>query len=43
MMESLVDKGLCRSIGISNFSAHDIASFSHNWKIVPLVNQASDN
>lgn len=40
-MEELQEEGLCRSIGLSNFSAHHIEALSSTWKVIPAVNQVS--
>ena len=38
-MEECVDKGLVRSIGVSNFSPEKIEAFFSDAKIFPAVNQ----
>ena len=38
-MEECVDKGLVRSIGVSNFSPEKIEAFFADAKIFPAVNQ----
>lgn len=38
-MEKLVDEGLTRSIGISNFSKHQTAKILANCRIPPATNQ----
>ena len=38
-MESLVDKGLCRSIGVSNFSVKKLQALISQARIQPVINQ----
>lgn len=38
-MEDLVDRGLVRSIGVSNFSPEKIQEILQNARITPAVNQ----
>ena len=38
-MESFVDEGLVRSIGVSNFEAHHLAPILEQGRIMPAVNQ----
>ena len=38
-MESLVDEGLTKSIGVSNFREEDLAQLAPTWRIKPAVNQ----
>ena len=38
-MEALVDKGLCRAIGVSNFSVQLLADLLTFCRIPPAVNQ----
>ncbi|KAJ8609188.1 hypothetical protein CTAYLR_008424 [Chrysophaeum taylorii] len=38
-METLVDKGKCKSIGVSNFSLKKIVAMKEYWRIPPAVNQ----
>ena len=38
-MEKLVEKGLCKAIGISNFTIKKTTSLLDNAKIVPACNQ----
>lgn len=38
-MEDLVDRGLVRSIGVSNFSPEKIQEILQNARIPPAVNQ----
>ena len=38
-MESFVDEGLVRSIGVSNFEAHHLAPVLEQGRITPAVNQ----
>lgn len=38
-MEQLVDKGLCKAIGISNFTAKKTKTLLETAKIVPACNQ----
>lgn len=38
-MESFVDEGLVRSIGVSNFEAHHLAPILEQGRIAPAVNQ----
>ena len=38
-MESFVDEGLVRSIGVSNFEAHHLAPILEHGRIMPAVNQ----
>ncbi len=38
-MESLVDAGLCRTIGVSNFSVHKLEALIASSRIRPAVNQ----
>ena len=40
-MENLVDRGLVRSIGVSNFSPEKIQIILQNARIQPAVNQVS--
>lgn len=40
-MEALVDAGLVRSIGVSNFSSVKLGSILHFARIKPVVNQVS--
>ena len=40
-MEALVDAGLVRAIGVSNFSLVQIESLLATCRIKPVVNQAS--
>lgn len=40
-MEDLVDKGLVRSIGVSNFSPEKIQGIIETARIVPAINQVS--
>lgn len=40
-MEDFQQRGLVRSIGISNFQAGDIEEIAKIWKISPVVNQVS--
>ncbi|KAL7419656.1 hypothetical protein Q5752_005570 [Cryptotrichosporon argae] len=42
-MEALVDAGLTRSIGVSNFRTEDFAKFEGAWRIPPAVNQIEYN
>ncbi|KAK8627685.1 hypothetical protein V6N13_135289 [Hibiscus sabdariffa] len=41
-MEALVESGLVRAIGVSNFSVHQIKELLNFTKIVPAVNQRQD-
>ena len=41
-MESLVEQGLCRAIGVSNFRVSDLQEILPSAKIKPAVNQVSD-
>jgi len=38
-MEDLVDAGLVRSIGISNFNARQVKALAATWRIKPAMNQ----
>ena len=38
-MESFVDEGLVRSIGVSNFEAHHLAPILEQGRVMPAVNQ----
>jgi len=38
-MESLVEEGLTKSIGVSNFREEDLLKLKQTWKIAPVVNQ----
>ena len=38
-MEQLVEKGLCKAIGISNFTTKKINSLLETAKIIPACNQ----
>lgn len=40
-MEQLVDKGLCKAIGISNFTVKKTKALLETAKIVPACNQGS--
>lgn len=40
-MENLVDRGLVKSIGVSNFSPEKIQDILSNARIPPAVNQVS--
>ena len=40
-MENLVDRGLVKSIGVSNFSPEKIQEILKNARIHPAVNQVS--
>ena len=40
-MEALVEKGLVRAIGISNFTITKTANLLKTAKIVPAINQGS--
>ncbi|KAJ7363428.1 hypothetical protein OS493_009582 [Desmophyllum pertusum] len=42
-MEQLVEKGLCKSIGISNFSVKKIQTLLETAKIVPACNQVESH
>ena len=38
-LEKLVEQGVCRSIGVSNFGVHHLEELLENCKIPPVVNQ----
>lgn len=38
-MEQLVDEGLTKSIGVSNFREEDLLELESSWRIKPAVNQ----
>ena len=40
-MEELVRKGLCKAIGISNFSTTKVKNLLETAKIIPAVNQGT--
>lgn len=40
-MEKLVDAGLARAIGLSNFNASQVERIDNNARIKPVVNQVS--
>ena len=42
-MESLVEQGLVRSIGVSNFNSEQIKLILDNCKIKPAVNQVRND
>lgn len=42
-MEKLVAKGLCRSIGVSNFNSKQLAEVLSSCKIAPAVNQVESH
>ena len=42
-MEDLIDKGLARSIGLSNFNCQAIMDIVKYARIRPVVNQVSEN
>lgn len=41
-MEQLVDKGLCKAVGISNFTVKKTQTLLETAKIVPACNQGTD-
>ena len=41
VMEKLVEKGLCRAIGLSNFNSEQITRVLEKAKIMPVTNQVS--
>jgi len=41
-MEQLLDKGLCKAIGISNFTVKKTKALLETAKIVPACNQGND-
>lgn len=41
-MEQLLDKGLCKAIGISNFTVKKTKTLLETAKIVPACNQGND-
>ena len=41
-MEQLVDKGLCKAIGISNFTVKKTKTLLETAKIAPACNQGND-
>ena len=38
-LEKLVDDGLAKSIGVSNFREEDLLELEKSWRIKPVVNQ----
>ena len=41
-MEQLLDKGLCKAIGVSNFTVKKTKTLLETAKIVPACNQGND-